>query len=60
MENVETCEAAPQEQVTEIPVPMQEEEIVHVPKIITQTRQVQQPLASICLFFGWLGVGSCF
>lgn len=39
-------EAAPQEQVTEIPVPMQEEEIVHVPKIITQTRQVQQTLSS--------------
>ena len=40
-------QAAPQEQVVEIPVPMQEEEIVHVPKIITQTRQVQQCLGPL-------------
>ena len=49
-------EAAPQEQVTEIPVPMQEEEIVHVPKNITQTRQVQETL-SISLVVRVVGVG---
>ena len=26
------------EQVVEVPVPMQQEEVVHVPKIFTQTR----------------------
>lgn len=46
-------EAPPEEQVVEIPVPMQEEEIVHVPKIITQTRQVQQ-----CLELCWCSRGA--